>query len=204
MVSAHLAGSVNPVKLTLKENTVIIFDNSVSNSISDTLIPAREDMESRWRRLPFYLAYESKDISNDDHMAIECMKMVLQDIMKAVVSAWDSFLDRCYTHVSILEDKIYEQPADESRAPELWTNSANWLKVEKLMMIHVDVVKETKGYLTELTADDEEIENNWLVDSQDDFNRLNNLVQEDLVKPTAGLADLVCALLQAAAFFAAP
>lgn len=161
-------------------------------------------MESRWRRLPFYLAYESKDISNDDHMAIECMKMVLQDIMKAVVSAWDSFLDRCYTHVSILEDKIYEQPADESRAPELWTNSANWLKVEKLMMIHVDVVKETKGYLTELTADDEEIENNWLVDSQDDFNRLNNLVQEDLVKPTAGLADLVCALLQAAAFFAAP
>ena len=39
-------------------NTIIIFENSQSGSIEDTLIPARQQWESRWRRLPFYLAYE--------------------------------------------------------------------------------------------------------------------------------------------------
>ena len=51
-------------------NTIIIFENSESGSINDTLITARQEWESRWRRLPFYLAYESHDsITNDDHMA---------------------------------------------------------------------------------------------------------------------------------------
>ena len=38
-------------------NTIIIFENSESGSINDTLITARQEWESRWRRLPFYLAY---------------------------------------------------------------------------------------------------------------------------------------------------
>ena len=88
------------------------------------------------------------------------------------------------------EDKIYEEPADESRAPELWTNSSQWLRVEKLMSIHTDVVKELRNHLFDLTDDDSE-ENGWLMASPDDFQRLNNLIQEDLVKPTANLADLV-------------
>ena len=41
-------------------NTIIIFENSQSGSIDDTLIAARQQWESRWRRLPFYLAYECK------------------------------------------------------------------------------------------------------------------------------------------------
>ncbi len=88
------------------------------------------------------------------------------------------------------EDKIYEQPADESRAPELWTNSSVWLKVEKLMFLHVDVMKDMMSSLGELTENDE-TESNWLADSPSDFERLSNLLQEDLVKPTASLADLV-------------
>ena len=50
-------------------NTIIVFENSQSSSIEDTVIAARQQWESRWRRLPFYLAYESHDISNDDRMA---------------------------------------------------------------------------------------------------------------------------------------
>ncbi|KAI9801678.1 MAG: hypothetical protein M1833_002360 [Piccolia ochrophora] len=172
-------------------NAIIIFENSHSGSIEDTLIPARQTWESRWRRLPFYLAYESQDVSNDDHMALECMKLIMQDVFKSVVEAWDSLLDVCYTHVSILEDKIYEQPADESRAPELWSNSAMWLRVEKLMTTHVDVVQEMQNHLSELNDVEEAVENNWLGASSDDFRRLANLVQEDMVKPTDNLNDLV-------------
>ena len=89
-------------------NTIIIFETSQSGSIEDTMITARQEWESKWRRLPFYLAYESHDVSNDDRMALECMKIILQDVWKSVTGNWESFLDVCNDHVSILEDKIYE------------------------------------------------------------------------------------------------
>ncbi len=127
-------------------------------------------------------------------MALQCMKMIVSDVLKSLAECWDSFLDTCYTHVSILEDKIYEQPADESRAPELWTNSSLWLKVEKLIWIHSDVVKEVQVHLKDLTADSEDEGGKWIESAKGDFDRLASLVQEDLVKPTANLADLVCTL----------
>ena len=76
-------------------NTIIIFENSQSSSIEDTAIPARQQWESRWRRLPFYLAYESQDITNDDAMSLECMKIILQDIWKAIAENWEDLLDVC-------------------------------------------------------------------------------------------------------------
>lgn len=172
-------------------NAILIFDNSHTSSIEDTMISARRQWESRWRRLPFYLVYEgSHDVSNDDQMALQCMKMVLADIWKSAAESWEGFLDIANTHVSILEDKIYEEPADESRAPELWTNSSWWLKMERLMFTHVDVIRECQANLREL-ADDPTVSDIWLEATPGDFERLSNRVQEDLVKPTANLADLM-------------
>ncbi|KAI9837856.1 MAG: hypothetical protein M1819_006790 [Sarea resinae] len=172
-------------------NAIIIFDNSHSGSIRDTLIRARQSSESRWRRLPFYLAYDAHhDMSNDQVLALECTRLVLQDVFKNLVRSWDRFLDISGTHVSILEDKIYEQPADETRAPELWANSSQWLKAAKLISIHMDIVKEMKIYLLDLT-ETEGIENKWLDPISSDIDRIKNSVNEDLVKPTAALADLM-------------
>ncbi|QKX64050.1 uncharacterized protein TRUGW13939_11223 [Talaromyces rugulosus] len=173
-------------------NVIIVFDNSSSGCIEDTLIPARRDLECRWRRLPFYLAFESRDpIKGDDEtLALNCSKAVLGDIFKAIVMTWDGFLDHAGTHMTILEDKIYDQPADESRAPELWANSSAWLKVEKLVNVHSSVMQEMKTRLHELT-DDIDTEDNWLDDSPGDFDRLKNLVTEDLTKPTESLISLL-------------
>ena len=123
-------------------------------------------------------------------MALECMKIILGDVWKSIAQNWEDLLDVCNTHVSILEDKIYEQPADESRAPELWTNSSMWLKVERLVSIHVAIVKEMQTNLRELTGEPD-VEDNWLESSPDDMQKISDLVQEDLTKPTANLADLM-------------
>ena len=147
-------------------------------------------MTLRWRRLPFYLALEAHDVSNDDRLALECMKIILQDVWKGVAEAWENFLEVSNNHVSILEDKIYEEPADETRAPELWTNASSWLKVERLAGLHTNVVKEMQTNLRELTSEPT-IEDNWLESSPNDMERLERLVQDDLVKPTANLADLM-------------
>ncbi len=104
-------------------------------------------------------------------MALECMKIVLQDVWKSVAENWENFLDVSNTHVSILEDKIYEQPADESRAPELWANSSMWLKVERLVSIHVAVVKEMQTNLREFLSEPE-VEDSWLDASPDDMEKI--------------------------------
>jgi hypothetical protein len=135
-------------------NVIIIFDNSSSGNIDDTLVPARRDLECRWRRLPFHLAFESRDPVDDDDakLALNCSKAILSDIFRAVVLTWDTFLDHAVTHMTILEDKIYERPDDESRAPELWANSSAWLKVEKLVNVHASVMQEMRARLHELTG----------------------------------------------------
>lgn len=85
------------------------------------MIGARQNMESRWvslplssrglarlvtdqiqRRLPFHLALESKGVTDDENMALECMKMILQDVFKSIPGTWDKFIDACYNHVSVL------------------------------------------------------------------------------------------------------
>lgn len=122
-------------------------------------------------------------------MAAECMKIILQDVWKSISETWEGFLEICNNHVSILEDKIYDGPADETRAPELWTNSSMWLKVERLVSIHSAVLKEMQGHLGDLKSDI--AGDDWLESSTGDMERITNLVQEDLVKPTASLADLM-------------
>ena len=172
-------------------NTIIIFDNSESRSILDTLIPARSEWESRWRRLPFHLV-TMPDLPSDaeDTMTGDCMRIITQDIFKAVAENWDEVLDAAWEHVSILETKIYEQPADESRAPELWENQAKWLVFEKLMYFHQDAVNDMRKYLVELDGDPSDA-GQWLRESPDDFARITNLIAEDLLKRTSNLTELM-------------
>ena len=172
-------------------NVIIIFGNSDSHSINDTVISARQKWESRWRRLPFYLAYESHDVSSDDQMATQCMRLILQDVWKAVTECWDNFLDLSSHHVAILEEKIYEFPADESRADEIWFNSSNWLKTERLVLEHSNILKEVQLNLRELIDEGSTGETPWLEASTPDFERLQSRVDEELVKPTASLSDLM-------------
>ena len=105
-------------------------------------------------------------------MALECMKIILSDIWKSVAQNWEDFLEVCNTHISILEDKIYDGPADESRAPELWKNSNMWLKVERLVALHAAISKEIQNEMRELTGESEE---NWLETSSDDMKKLTEL-----------------------------
>jgi len=139
---------------------------------------------------------------------MHCMKGIVQDIFKAVVDAWEKVLEVSWEHVSILEDAIYEQPADESRAPELWRNSAFWNRYEKLMFYHMDTMNDMRRYLGEFVdvAGDSGSETGgggnagvgekgaWLEEIPADFEKLGNLIQEDLVKPTASLSELVSRL----------
>lgn len=134
-------------------NAVLIFDNSHTSHIADSLIAARGDWESRWRRLPFILVADGYCIEDSDDLAsLLCMRAVIEDVFEAVINQWDVFMDVARSHVDILQEKTYEQPADETKAPELWLNSAAWLKVEKLLILHSQVSKEISHFCQVMTS----------------------------------------------------
>ncbi|KAL1959546.1 hypothetical protein VTO42DRAFT_1581 [Malbranchea cinnamomea] len=172
-------------------NAILIFDNAHDNSIESTLITARGEWEKRWRRLPFFLAFESRDfVATDEELAFQCSRIILEDIFRALSKQWYDFLDLAMNHISILEDKLYDQPADEARAPELWYNSSRWLKVERLVYLHLDIVNELRPRLEELT-DIIESEEMWLSSTSADIEQHCNIVSEDLVKPIENLISLL-------------
>ncbi|KAI7164882.1 hypothetical protein KC349_g376 [Hortaea werneckii] len=175
-------------------NTVIVFETSASMLPRHCLVQPRNDFEKRWRRLSFYLKRE--EAFNDAQLAAQCTNMVLTDVFHGLAVVWDDLLSTATDHVNILEDKIYENPADESRSPELWTNQAAWLKVNKIMWIHQDLVKQMQSQLRALaefeTEDGEGIDcPDWLASIPTDYEKLSHSVVEDLVQPTANLSDLM-------------
>lgn len=94
------------------------------------------------------------------------------------------------TNKWLQEEKIYENPADESRAPELWANANLWLKIEKLMYVQMEAVNSLRSYMKEIALDEREFFNA----APDQYKRIENLIDEDLIKPTQNLNDLVSVL----------
>ena len=170
-------------------NTIIVFENCNTKNIEDTLIRARGPVESRWRRLPFYIAADQQEVTTDDELALECMKYITQDLWNSLADSWSEFLDQADHHVAILEEKIYEQPADESRADEIWRNSSNWLKIERLMYTHFGLVRQFNNSLKEYIEDPEE--GGWLDSQTETFETLLQRTSENLIKPTDSLSDLM-------------
>lgn len=149
----------------------------------------RKKQEARWRRITLEYGPQFAQL-DEDKAVMACMKSILNDVFFKILNGWDQILDQSWEHVNILEDQIYEQPADETRAPELWTSSALWLKYDKLLYFHQECFEDAynslqrslfKGHPSYLPFPG--IEKN--------FKRLNNTLQDDLVKATQNLSDLM-------------
>lgn len=64
------------------------------------------------------------------------------------------------------------------------------LKYEKLMFTHIDIVNDMRKYLVDIDGDKSD-EGEWLKESPADYERLSTLIEEDLVKRTNNLSELV-------------
>ncbi len=64
-----------------------------------------------------------------------------------------------------------------------------WLKVERLVAMHVAVVKEMQTNLREFLSESE-VEDDWLETSPPDMEKIRELAQEDLKEPTANLLNI--------------
>lgn len=170
-------------------NTIILFEHSQTGSVEDTLIGARQELELKWRRLTFYMP--RSDTDDAALMVPKCMDLILRDVFRALSTNWEKYASLCEIHTGILEDKIYENPADETRAPELWINASLWLKVERLMYLHIDLIKEMRSHLHALDNAGPSEATPWLDSSAEEMEKLTTLFQEGVLKPTDSLSDLM-------------
>jgi Mg2+ and Co2+ transporter CorA len=123
----------------------------------------------------------------DSELGLLCINIAINSILNGLVASWERLLAKCDEHLSILEDKIYENPADETRAPELWSNSSVWLKIEKLLSMQISSLTRLKSYMQLIALDDREFFENPM----EQLKRLGLLVDEELVRPTANLSDMM-------------
>lgn len=114
----------------------------------------------------------------------------------------DKSLEIAISHNRHLEDDIYMQPDNDSPTRKLWMASKNWLSVERLLHAHTRVIQEVEGSVMGVLRDPLEyldhhrsFEHRTLPFSLQwnlsVLERCSNLVQDDLLKPTADLLDMV-------------
>lgn len=163
-------------------STIIVFDNSESLSIEDTVVPAHGEIERIWRG-PGTSYYEvAKDEEGNDDptahhkFAYDFIQRIVETIYNSVADCWESVLDVAWDHESILQDSIYEHPADESRAPELFRNSETWLKFSKLMSYHQECIGDVQEYIGDFRDEDENNDSDtavftWLRSVEQTFSR---------------------------------
>ena len=117
------------------------------------------------------------------------LSATIQLIFDTVAGKWSFYVRSMHKHIAALEAMIYDQPADDTRAPMLWSISKQLLQADRLMKFHVLLLENVQRDLADFT--DNAMRPDWLEENLTDFKRLSSEVEEMLKKPVANMVDLV-------------
>ena len=127
----------------------------------------------------------------DDLEVVETpiLSATIQLIFDTVAGKWSVYVGSMHNHIAVLETIVYGQPADDRRAPALWSISKQLLQAERLMKFHVLLLENVQRDLADFTGNATCLD--WLDENLTDFKRLSSEVEEMLKKPVANMVDLV-------------
>ena len=165
-----------------KDETPFILNNSVI--VCDSMykgVPTGELISGRgaWQHL-----YDDLDV-----VETPILSAVIQLIFDTIAGKWSAYVLSMHNHIAALEEIVYDQPADDSRAPTLWIISKQLLQAERLMKFHVLLLENVQRDLSNLPGNTNHPD--WLGQNLTEFNRLSSEVEEMLKKPVANMVDLV-------------
>lgn len=157
------------------DNSVVIFDSMYKGTSTSELMSGR----GAWQQL------------NEDHESSEnpILSATIQLIFDTIAGKWSDYILTMHNYIVALEEIIYDQPADDRRAPTLWSISKQLLQAERLMKFHVLLLENIQRDLISLTRN--ETHPDWLGQNLSEFNRLSSEIEETLKKPIAHMVDLV-------------
>ncbi|KAL9610082.1 MAG: hypothetical protein Q9167_005190 [Letrouitia subvulpina] len=162
------------------ESTVVILDSSNKALVADPLIGGEE---------PWHQLLDGTDHAHplgDRQLAAATIELTFE----AIASRWSQYILYVHDYMASLEEQIYGQPADDSRANELWSISKQLLQAERLLKFHILLLENVQNDLKGSGGIDH-MPDSWLRTNLDEFKRLNSEVEETLKKPMAQMIDLV-------------
>ena len=161
------------------DSTVVILDSCLKAIATTPLISGEEP----WQQLVEFL----------DESGLRSGRLALAVVglaFEAVAARWVHYILCMHNYIASLEERIYEDPADDSRTSALWSVSKQLLQAERLLKFHILLLENIQNDFGGLCQADATLAD-WLRPNLDEFRRLSSEVEETLKKPTAHMVDLV-------------
>lgn len=131
--------------------------------------------------------------SDASHAVIQAMEYILEHVVSGILQLWETQIDFLHAPHTELEDYIWSQPADSSRAREVWGMSRRLHTMLKLINRHAKLIQfaqEDFRIFAERAS-----EQTWLDSILVHFDQLSENVTVDYVEPLANMIDLVSDLV---------
>ncbi|KAL9011638.1 MAG: hypothetical protein Q9173_003537 [Seirophora scorigena] len=162
------------------EKTVVILDSRLKAIATAPLIAGEEP----WQQLLEYLEPSCQS---------ECLALAVVGLaFEAVAARWVHYILCMHNYIASVEERVYEDPADDSRTGALWSVSKQLLQAERLLKFHILLLENIQNDFGGLSQAETSTAD-WLRPNLDEFRRLSSEVEETLKKPTAHMVDLVSA-----------
>ncbi|CAL8579465.1 hypothetical protein XPA_005209 [Xanthoria parietina] len=162
-----------------RERTVVILDSRLKAIATAPLIAGEEP----WQQL-------LEDLDGHDSQSGRLALAVVGLAFEAVAARWCHYILCMHNYIASLEERVYENPADDSRTSALWSVSKQLLQAERLLKFHILLLENIQndfGGLLQAVP----LPPDWLRLNLDEFKRLSSEVEETLKKPTAHMVDLM-------------
>ncbi|KAA6411336.1 MAG: hypothetical protein FRX48_04616 [Lasallia pustulata] len=169
------------------ENTMLIVEKTLLDG--SPIFQTEEQWKQLWSDSEIPLSPIS---TRDSTAALELLQAIVRFSFNKIVSDWRGYIKVMGSHISRLEEQIYDKPEDDSKAKELWSMSKQLLEMEKLLISQTFLIKVVQAnFISPATAGPDTVEKDWLKDLWTDLEELRNNIQEDLIKAVTQMVDLM-------------
>ena len=165
----------------LTENTIIIFlkttDTASGGGFLPELVPWHELLENT-----------NPITHHADHpIALAMIEMVFE----AVSTEWEDYIYSTHKHIVALEEKVYQNPADDAQSTALWSVSREILQAERLLTTHLQLLETIQDRMVFLITFGRRESTDWLRQHIEEYQRRRSVIEESLKKPSAHIIDLM-------------
>ncbi|KAL8766437.1 MAG: hypothetical protein Q9209_006813 [Squamulea sp. 1 TL-2023] len=162
------------------ESTVIVLDSHHKALATAPLIAGEEP----WQELLDSL--EEMHHQSPYRLALAVVELAFE----SVAARWSHYILSMHNYLASVEERVYENPADDTRTGALWSVSKQLLQAERLLKFHILLLENIQNDFKGLEQEDA-MPLDWLQPNLTEFRRLSSEVEETLKKPTAHMVDLM-------------
>ncbi|KAF7512207.1 hypothetical protein GJ744_002369 [Endocarpon pusillum] len=161
------------------QNTILIYENSHDDC--EEIIQGQGLLDLEWKA--------STTDKDSDVALVRTMEHILLHIFTKVLRAWRKQLALLSIQHAQLEDRVYGQPSDDSHATELWAMSKYLWSMAKLVNRHSNLIEDVQEHFNQFAERNNDY--GWLDDILRDFRQASVTIQDDFIRPTEHMIDLM-------------